>query len=75
MKEAVELLRVVADVRQIGSLGTNTMTIRDTPERLDAVAKLLSAIDKAKAEVVVNVELWSGRSVSPSPVGRRRSST
>jgi len=57
MKEAVDLLRVVADVRQIQSVSTNTVTIRDTPERLDAVSKLLSAIDKAKAEVIVDVEI------------------
>ncbi len=57
MKEVVDLLRVVADIRQIQAVSTNTLTIRDTPERLDAVSKLLSAIDKAKAEVIVDVEI------------------
>ena len=40
-----------ADVRQIQGTTLNTVTLRDTPERLDAVSKLLTAIDKAKAEV------------------------
>lgn len=57
MKEVVDLLRVVADIRQIQAVSTNTVTIRDTPERLDAVAKLLAAIDKAKAEVIIDVEI------------------
>jgi general secretion pathway protein D len=57
MKEVVDLLRVVADIRQIQPVSTNTFTIRDTPERLDAVSKLLAAIDKAKAEVIVDVEI------------------
>ena len=57
MKEVVDLLRVVADIRQIQPVSTNTLTIRDTPERLDAVAKLLAAIDKAKAEVIIDVEI------------------
>ncbi len=57
VKEVTDLLRVVADVRQIQGLTLNTITIRDTPERLDAVAKLLTAIDKAKAEVIIDVEI------------------
>ena len=57
IKEVTDLLRVVADVRQIQGTTLNTITIRDTPERLDAVAKLLAAIDKAKAEVIVDVEI------------------
>ena len=57
MKEVVDLLRVVADIRSIQPVSTNTLTIRDTPERLDAVARLLGAIDKAKAEVIVDVEI------------------
>lgn len=57
MKEVVDLLRVVADVRQIQAVSTNTVTIRDTPERLEAVSKLLSAIDKARAEVIIDVEI------------------
>ncbi|MSO49932.1 MAG: hypothetical protein EXQ49_08525 [Acidobacteria bacterium] len=57
MKEVVDLLRVVADIRSIQPVSTNTLTVRDTPERLDAVARLLGAIDKAKAEVIVDVEI------------------
>jgi general secretion pathway protein D len=57
MKEVVDLLRVVADVRAIQSTNLNTITLRDTPERLEAVSKLLAAVDKAKAEVIVDVEI------------------
>jgi general secretion pathway protein D len=57
MKEVVDLLRVVADIRQIQAVSTNTVTIRDTPERLEAVSKLLAAIDKARAEVIIDVEI------------------
>lgn len=57
MKEVVDLLRVVADIRQIQAVSTNTVTIRDTPERLEAVSKLLSAVDKARAEVIIDVEI------------------
>ena len=57
VKEVMDLLRVVADVRQLQQTSLNTITIRDTPERLDAVSKLLAAVDKAKAEVIVDVEI------------------
>ena len=57
VKEVMDLLRVVADVRQIQQTSLNTITLRDTPERLDAVSRLLAAIDKAKAEVIVDVEI------------------
>lgn len=57
MKEVVDLLRVVADIRQIQAVSTNTVTIRDTPERLEAVSKLLAAVDKARAEVIIDVEI------------------
>ena len=57
-KEAIDLLRIVADIRQVSSItATNSISIKDTPERVAAAAKLLSAIDKARPEVVIDVEL------------------
>jgi len=57
MKEVLDLLRVVTDIRQIQGVSTNTVTMKDTPERLDAVSKLLTAVDKARAEVIIDVEI------------------
>ena len=58
VKETIDLLRIVADIRQISAItATNGISIKDTPERLAAAAKLIAAIDKARPEVVVDVEL------------------
>jgi general secretion pathway protein D len=58
LKEVIDLLRIVADVRQISSVsGINAISIQDTPEHLAAAAKLIAAIDKARPEVVIDVEL------------------
>jgi general secretion pathway protein D len=58
LKEAIDLLRIVVDLRRIAGLpGTNAITIKDTPERLAAAARIISAIDKAKPEVIIDVEL------------------
>ncbi len=58
IKETIDMLRVVADARAISPVtGTSSIAIRDTPERLYAVARLLNAIDKARPEVVVDVEI------------------
>src|SRR6185503_12785140 len=37
--------------------GTNAITIHDTPERIDAAARLITMIDKARPEVLIDVEL------------------
>jgi general secretion pathway protein D len=37
--------------------GTNALTIKDTPERIAAAARVLKAIDKARPEVIIDVEL------------------
>ncbi|TAK15990.1 MAG: hypothetical protein EPO35_06190, partial [Acidobacteria bacterium] len=57
-KETMEMLRVVADTRAV-SLASNSSSIvvRDTPERLHAVQQLLAAVDKARPEVVIDVEI------------------
>lgn len=58
IKEAIDALRVVLDIRQVSPItATNAVTIKDTPERIAAAAKLISAIDKARPEVAVDVEL------------------
>jgi general secretion pathway protein D len=58
IKEVIDLLRIVVDVRQISPItATNAISIQDTPERMEAAARLIQAIDKARPEVVIDVEL------------------
>ena len=58
IKETLDLLRIVVDARRLSPISaTNAISIKDTPERIEAAARLLSAIDKARAEVVIDVEL------------------
>ena len=58
IKEVIDLLRIVVDVRQISPITTgNSISLKDTPERIEAAGKLIAAIDKARPEVVIDVEL------------------
>jgi general secretion pathway protein D len=58
LKEVTDLLRIVIDIRQISPMSaTNSLAIRDTPERIEAAGRLITAIDKARPEVVIDVEL------------------
>ena len=58
VKETIDLLRIVVDARRIAPIsGTNAITLKDTPERVAAAGRIISAIDKARAEVVVDVEV------------------
>ncbi len=58
LKEVIDLLRIVVDARKIAPINaTNALTIKDTPERIAAAARVLGAIDKARPEVVIDVEL------------------
>jgi general secretion pathway protein D len=58
LKETMDLLRLVIDMRRIApTTATNALTIKDTPERIAAAARVLSAIDKARPEVIIDVEL------------------
>ena len=58
LKETMDLLRLVLDARRISATtATNALTIKDTPERVAAAARVLSAIDKARPEVIIDVEL------------------
>jgi general secretion pathway protein D len=58
LKETMDLLRLVLDARRISpTTGTNALTIKDTPEHIMAASRVLSAIDKAKPELIIDVEL------------------
>jgi len=58
LKETIDLLRIVVDARRLSPItATNAISLRDTPERVAAAEKLITAIDKARAEVVIDVEL------------------
>ncbi len=56
--ETIDLLRLVLDLRRIAPVtATNAVSVMDTPERLEAAARLVQTIDKARAEVVIEVQL------------------
>ena len=58
VKETLDLLRIVIDNRRLAPITTiNALSIKDTPERVAAAANLIAAIDKARPEVVIDVEL------------------
>ena len=58
LKETADLLRIVIDARRVStSANANAITIRDTPDRVRAAGRLIEALDKARPEVVVEVEL------------------
>ena len=58
LEETIDLLRIVMDLRRLAPItATNAITIKDTPERVAAAAKVIRAIDKARPEVVIDVEL------------------
>jgi general secretion pathway protein D len=58
LKETMDLLRMVLDARRISpTTAANALTVKDTPERVAAAARVISAIDKARPEVIIDVEL------------------
>jgi len=58
LKETIDILRIVVDARRIAALtATNAITIKDTPERVAAAGRIITALDKARPEVVIDVEL------------------
>ena len=58
VKEVIDLLRIVADVRFISPItATNAIAVKDTPERVAAAARMIAAIDKARPELIIEVEL------------------
>jgi general secretion pathway protein D len=58
LKETIDLLRIVVDARRLSPISaTNAITIKDTPDRVAAAARIVQAVDKARPEVVIDVEL------------------
>src|SRR4029079_12866131 len=58
LKETIDMLRLVVDARRLSPItATNAITIKDTPERIAAAGKIITAIDKARPEVIIGVEL------------------
>ena len=58
LQETIDLLRIVIDARRVAPVAaTNAITIKDTPERIAAAARVIAAIDKARPEVIIDVEL------------------
>ncbi len=58
LKETIDILRIVVDARRLSMVtATNAITIKDTPDRIAAAGRIISAIDKARPEVVIDVEL------------------
>ncbi|HEX4348215.1 MAG TPA: hypothetical protein VHZ73_11630, partial [Vicinamibacterales bacterium] len=49
---------IVLDARRVSPIAaTNSITIKDTPENIAAAGRVIAAIDKARPEVIVDVEL------------------
>jgi general secretion pathway protein D len=58
LKETMDLLRLTLEIKQIApSTMVNAITIKDTPEHLAAAARVIAAIDKARPEVIIDVQL------------------
>src|SRR3954464_5334807 len=58
LKETMDLLRMVLDARRISpTTALNALTVKDSPERIAAAGRVISAIDKARPEVIIDVEL------------------
>ena len=80
IKETVDLLRIVIDARRLSPVtATNMIAIKVTPARVAAAGRLIAAIDKARPEVVIDVELlevdrtrlkeYGLQLASPNPIG------
>jgi general secretion pathway protein D len=58
LKETADTLRIVIDATRVATVtANNAIVIKDTPERVAAAGRLISAIDKARPEVIIDVEL------------------
>lgn len=58
LKETIDVLRIVVDARRLAAMtATNAITIKDTPQRIAAAGRIITALDKARPEVVIDVEL------------------
>jgi general secretion pathway protein D len=57
-KETMDMLRLVLDARRLSLLtATNAIVIKDSPEHIVAASHMLAAIDKARPEVIIDVQL------------------
>jgi len=62
LTEIVTGLRQLLDLKRIQQLNSqNAIIIRDTPDKIALVGKIIRDIDKAKPEVVVQVEILEAR--------------
>ncbi|HKY31440.1 MAG TPA: cohesin domain-containing protein [Candidatus Polarisedimenticolia bacterium] len=58
VKDVQSLLRTMLDARKVvQNAQLNAITIRDTPNKIAIAQKIIEANDKAKAELIVDVEL------------------
>jgi general secretion pathway protein D len=58
VKETIDLLRIVLGARRVAPhTASNALTIVDTPEKVAAAERIITTIDKSRAEVVVHLEL------------------
>src|SRR5438445_7946477 len=62
LTEIVTGLRQLLDLKRIQQLNSqNAIIVRDTPDKLLLAGKMISDIDKATPEVVVQIEVWQAR--------------
>jgi len=60
--EIVTGLRQLLDLKRIQPLNSqNAIVIRDTPDRLQIIEKVLQDVDKARPEVIIQVEILQAR--------------
>jgi general secretion pathway protein D len=58
VKDVQVLLRTLLDARQLAQNDRlNAITIRDTPDRVQVAQKIIESNDKAKSELIVDIEL------------------
>src|SRR6267378_269973 len=62
LTEIVTGLRQLLDLKRIFQInGQNAIVIRDTPDKLLVAAKMIQDVDKAKPEVIIQVEVLEAR--------------
>src|SRR5687768_13543792 len=58
LKEVADVLRIVADNRRLQVYpANNVIVLKDTPERVRAASRIVAALDRARPEVVIDVEI------------------
>jgi general secretion pathway protein D len=56
--ETIDTLRIVVDARRVApAAGINAIVMKDVPERVEAASRIIARTDKARPEVVIDVEL------------------